>query len=206
MSVLKEIENLIKSKVKGQLLFISDFTSIGDYDTVRKSLQRLIEKKLIIRLSKGIYYYPKTDNVLGTLYPSTEQIGKAIAKRDKARIIPTGSYALYMLGLSAQVPMNIVYLTDGSARRIRIGNQSIVFKKTSPKNLSSEHPLSNLIIQGLKAKGKDSITENEIKKIKDIIIKSGGIEKIRIDMNNAPVWIQKINSQIIASIENEKLA
>ncbi len=206
MSVLKEIENLIKSKVKGQLLFISDFTSIGDYDTVRKSLQRLIEKKLIIRLSKGIYYYPKTDNVLGTLYPSAEQIGKAIAKRDKARIIPTGSYALYMLGLSTQVPMNIVYLTDGSARKIRIGNQSIVFKKTSPKNLSSEHQLSNLIIQGLKAKGKDNITENEIKKIKDIIIKSGGIEKIRMDMNNAPVWIQKINSQIISNIENEKLA
>lgn len=206
MSVLKEIKLKITSKDKGQLLFISDFADIGDYDTVRKSLQRLTGKNLIIRLSKGIYYYPKTDNTLGVIYPSAEQIGKAIAKRDKARIIPTGSYALYMLGLSNQVPMNIVYLTDGSARKIRINNQTILFKKTSPKNLSSKHPLSILIIQGLKEKGKDHITKNDLKKIKDIIIKSGEIEKIRTDMRNAPVWIQKINAHILASIENEKLA
>lgn len=197
MSVLNKIKNIISSKDKGQLLFISDFADIGDYDTVRKSLQRLACKSLIIRLSKGVYYYPKTDKTLGVIYPSAEQIGKAIAKRDKARIIPTGSYALYMLGLSNQVPMNIVYLTDGSARKIKINNQTILFKKTSPKNLSSEHPLSILIIQGLKEKGKDHITKNDLKKLKEIIVRSGEIEKIRTDMRIAPIWIQKTMAQIL---------
>ena len=111
-----------------------------------------------------------------------------------------------MLGLSNQVPMNIVYLTDGSARKIKINHQIILFKKTSPKNLSSKHTLSILIIQGLKEKGKDHITKTDLKKIKDIIVKAGEIEKIKADMKNAPVWIQKMIAQILARIENEKLA
>jgi hypothetical protein len=157
---------------------------------------------LIIRLSKGIYYQPRTDDILGVLYPTAEEVGKAIAKRDKARIIPTGAYALNILGLSKQVPMNIVYLTDGSARKIEIGNQNVVFKKTSPKNLSSESELSSLIIQGLKAKGKENITREDIFKIKEIIRKSNDFDKIKSDIRNAAVWIQKIVSQILTSIEN----
>jgi hypothetical protein len=65
------------------------------------------------------------------MLPTTEQIAEAIAKRDKARIIPTGAYALHMLGLSTQIPMNVVYLTDSSARKVKVGKQTIVFKKTS---------------------------------------------------------------------------
>ncbi len=192
MSVIKEIESKIKSGRKGEILFISDFVKNGDYEIVKKSLQRLIQQDFIIRLSKGIYLYPKTDKILGVLLPSVEQIAKAIAKRDKARIIPTGAYALYRLGLSTQVPMNIVYLTDGSPRKISVGHHHIVFKKTSPKNLDARHPLSHTIIQGLKALGKENITERELEKIHEIIEKSGGAESIERDLQNAPVWIQQI--------------
>jgi len=206
MSVLKKIKQEIKSKDKGLLLFISDFSDISDYDNVRKSLQRLTQKELIIRLSKGIYYYPKHDEILGIIYPTAEQIAKAIAKRDKARIIPTGLYALYLLGFSTQIPMNVVYLTDASARKIKVGNQTIIFKKTSPKNLTVNQKLSNLIIQGLKAIGEKNLTENEIAKIKEIVAKSGELEKLKENKKYAPIWIQKIILQIIKELDNEKLA
>lgn len=206
MSVLKKIEQEIRSENKGILLFISDFSDISDYDTVRKSLQRLTEKGLIIRLSKGIYYYPKHDEILGIIYPAAEQIAKAIAKRDKARIIPTGLYALFLLGLSTQIPMNVVYLTDGSARKIKVGNQTIIFKKTSPKNLAVNQKLSNLVIQGLKTIGEKNLTENEIAKIKEIVAKSGELEKLKENIRYAPIWIQKIILQIVKELDNEKLA
>lgn len=206
MSVLKEIKTNILQGEKGKLLFISDFLHLGEYEAVRKSLQRLVQKHLIIRLSKGIYYYPKTDAMLGVLYPTAIELGKAIAKRDKARIIPAGAYALHMLGLSTQVPTNIVFLSDGSARKIRIGNQTVIFKKTNPKSLKSESELSNLIIQGLKAKGKGKITNNDIQRIKEIIKKSGEIDKLKNNIKNAPVWIQKIITQILKNLKNEKLA
>lgn len=203
MSVLKKIENILEKKKPGEILFILDFLEISDYDTVRKSLQRLTEKGLLIRLSKGIYYYPKHDELLGLVYPSAEQIGNAIAKRDKARIIPTGSYAMYRLGLTTQVPINVVYLTDGSARKIQIGKQAIVLKKTSPKNLSAKNQLSNLIIQGLRAIGKENVTQSHILKIKKTISDSKGVNDLHNDILYAPVWIQKIVLEILKGIENE---
>lgn len=203
MTVSNKIEAVIKQTEKGKLVFISDFSEFGNYDTVRKSLQRLVSKGLITRISKGIYYIPKKDKILGVLYPTAEEIGKAIAKRDKARIIPTGAYAQHLLGLSTQIPMNVVYLTDGSARKIKIGNQTIVFKKTSPKNLSFESQLSSLLIQALKSKKEINLTETDKRRLKEIISKSNELEKIKKDIRIAPVWIRKIVLQILSEITNE---
>ena len=192
MLISKQIEKRIKSLQKGTILFISDLTDEFDYDTARKVLQRLQSKNILIRLSRGIYYIPKLDEVLGILKPSTEQIAEAIAKRDKARILPTGSYALYKLGLTTQIPMNIVYLTDGSARKIQIGKQKIIFKKTSPKNLAVEHRLTALIIQSMKSLGKENIGNTELDAVAKIINEADAYEKIKGNIRFSPVWIQKI--------------
>ncbi len=182
----------IKKKVdKGDIFFIADFTELGNYESVRKSLQRLTKDNSIKRIAKGIYFLPKKHKLLGVIYPHAEQIAKAIAKRDKARIIATGSTALNLLGLSTQIPMKVVFLTDGSARNIKAGNQTIQFKKTNPKNLSIEHRLTNLIIQALKAIGEKNVQQEQIDKIQTIIDQSGERELIYQNLKNAPVWIQK---------------
>lgn len=182
----------IKKKVdKGDIFFIADFTELGNYEAVRKSLQRLTKDDSIKRIAKGIYFLPKKHERLGIIYPHAEQIAKAIAKRDKARIIATGSTALNLLGLSTQIPMKVVFLTDGSARNIKAGNQTIQFKKTNPKNLSIEHRLTNLIIQALKAIGEKNVTQEQADKIQTIIAESNERELIYQNLKNAPVWIQK---------------
>jgi predicted transcriptional regulator of viral defense system len=199
--VSKEIKNIINQSKPGKLFFVSDFLEYGHYDAVRKTLQRLVTKGILIRISKGIYYYPKIDKVLGIIYPTPNEIAKSIAKRDKARIISTGAYAQHLLGLSTQVPLNVVYLTDGSARKIKIGNQTIVFKKTSPKNLYFESELSSLIIQSLKSLKESNVNETVKQKITDIIKQSGEEEKIKKDIRNAPVWIQKIILELLKNIK-----
>lgn len=186
---MKDIENKFK---KGDIFFISDFTDLGTYEAVRKSLQRLTTEGKIKRIAKGIYFLPKKHERLGILYPHAEEIAKAIAKRDKARIIPTGSTALNILGLSTQIPLKAIFLTDGSAREIEIGNQTIQFKKTNTKNLSIEHRLTNLIIQALKAIGEKKLTQGQINKIQKVINESGEQDIIYQYLKNAPVWIQKL--------------
>ncbi len=203
MTVSKKIENIVSKSKQGKLFFVSDFLESGNYDAVRKTLQRLVKKGVLIRISKGIYFYPKIDEALGILYPTAEEIAKSIAKRDKAKIIPTGAYALHLLGLSTQIPMNIVYLTDGSTRKIKIGNQTIIFKKTSPKNLYFESKLSSLIIQSLKSLKEDNVNKTVKQKIFDIIKQSGEENKIKKDIKNAPIWIQKIMLEILSKLPNE---
>ncbi len=147
---------------KGSIVFISDFSDIGTDTAVRQALQRLSREEFVIRLSKGIYYYPKIDKLLGMIKPSADQLAEAIRTRDQARIIPTGSYAQYRLGLTTQIPMNVVYLTDGSPRKVQVGNQKITFKKTSPKNLSVEHSLTSLIIQSLREFGEGNVEKEHL--------------------------------------------
>jgi len=181
----------LKKIQKGTILFVDDFLDLGTPESVKKALFRMEEKKILIRLAHGIYLYPKKDKDLGVLYPSTEEIAFAIAKRDRAKIIPTGVQALNKLGLSTQVPLNIVFLTDGSARSIKIGKRTITFKKTSPKSLLAKGEISGLAIQALKTLGQHKVEEGISAKISSTLKKEKK-ENILHDAKLAPAWINKI--------------
>jgi predicted transcriptional regulator of viral defense system len=161
---------------------------------VNKAMERLTESGLLIRLAQGIYLYPPIDTRLGlgVLYPTVETIAREIAKRDKARIVPTGVYALNVLGLSTQIPMNVVFLTDGAARKIKIGNgQGIVFKRTVAKNLSYKNAVLMLVVAALKEIGEDNVTNDQLEKIMELISKEKR-DDIIADLQLAPAWIKKL--------------
>ena len=192
----------IKKAKRGTLFFTEDFLSFGSAKAVAKVLERLAYKEMVSRVARGIYARLETDPVFGTLKPSTEAIAQAIAKRDKARIVPSGSLALNALGLSTQIPMNAVYLTDGAARKIDLGKRKIIFKKTSPKNLSAIGKISSLAIQAAKEIGKDHISENE----KQIIInhlKNEDPYRLEHDIKLAPEWIRIIMRQALNTNTNK---
>lgn len=191
----------IKKAKRGSLFFTEDFLSFGSAKTVAKALERMVEKEEVFRVARGIYARLEKDPILGLIKPSTEAIAQAIAKRDKARIVPTGILALNALGLSTQVPMNVVYLTDGAKRKIDLGKRKILFKNTAPKNLSAIGKISSLVIQALKEIGKDNCTENEIQ----IILKQLAKEepyRLEHDIRLAPEWIRVIMRQAINTSKN----
>jgi uncharacterized protein (UPF0261 family) len=147
---------------RGTLYFTDDFLTYGTAKAVSKALERLAASGEIVRVARGIYARLEKDPILGAVRPGTEAIAEAIRRRDKAKIIPTGAMAMNALGLSTQVPVNVVYLTDGTARTINLGRRKIVFKKTSPKNLATIGKISGLVIQALKEIGKDKVIDGEI--------------------------------------------
>lgn len=118
------------------------------------ALSRLSKEGCIERASKGVYFAPKSDPLLGALHPSLEEIAKAIADKEQIKIRPTGAYALNKLGLSTQVPMKVVYLTNGHPRKFKMGKGSITFRQTTPKVMSVENDLIFLAIQALQELGK----------------------------------------------------
>jgi len=181
----------IRSHKSQRLFFVENFVDVADYKTVSKALERLVDDKVLIRVATGIYARYKEDPMFGIILPTTEQIAEAIAKRDKARIIPTGMYALNALGLSTQIPLNVVYLTDGTARKIKAAHRTIQFKKTSPRNLAARGRISSLVIQALKAIGKDKVTEEEKRKILKLLKEENGTT-LEHDIRLAPEWIRKI--------------
>lgn len=191
MSIESQIVAQIESMPKGVLILPVDFQELGSSEAVRISLFRLEKTGFIARVAQGIYVRPKESKLIGKLTPSAEEVAEAIAKRDKIRTVPSGSYALNALGLSTQVPMNIVLLTDGSAREIKVGKRSIKFKKTTPKNLMAKGKISRLVIQALKEIGNGKLSVDEEKKILDLLRKEDE-KDLKHDIAIAPEWIQKV--------------
>lgn len=190
----KRIVNNIKKCGRGSIFFPNSFVAYGDIKSVSKSLERLTNDAVIIRLANGIYLYPKIDKELGlgVLYPSVEEVALQVAKRDKAHIAPTGAYAMNLLGLSTQVPMNVVFLTDGSPRKIRLGNNRIItFKHTVPKNLAFVNKTAQLATFALKEIGQSNVNEEHLKALKQVFA-SINEKSIEADYKLMPAWIRKI--------------
>lgn len=186
--VQKEIEKRIARSKKGHLFFLPDFRGLGSDVAIRKALSRVAKEGKIKRIAHGIYLIPFIDPVLGELLPSMEKIAESVAKKDRVRIKPGGAFALHKLGLTTQVPMKLVFLTDGPQRLIKIEKTTIRFKPTTPKKLSMVGELSSLIIQALEELGTENLDEDIKKKIKKLLHKEDH-KKLMNDIKLAPARI-----------------
>lgn len=190
-SIHEKIKETVLKTKRGVLLFPEDFNTFGSSEAVRLALHRLEKQGIITRIAQGIYFRPIISDYIGEVLPSAEEVALGIAKRDRIKIVPTGVYALNALGLSTQVPLNLVYLTDGTPRIIKIGKRTIKFKKTTPKNLLAKGEISSLVIQALREIGLDQITADEEKKIIELLKKETP-DNLLNDIHLAPIWIKKI--------------
>jgi hypothetical protein len=190
-SIVNKVYNKISQSKKGTLFFVDSFLDIGNTKSINKALERLVLSGKLHRIATGVYVRPIKDKIIGVVLPGIEEIAKAIAKRDRASIIPTGSYAMYKLGLTSQVPLNVVFYTDTSARKIKIGDQMIVFKKASSRNLAATGEISKLAIQALKTIGKDHVTNEDLTKIR-LALKNEKPEHLKHDLQLAPEWIRRL--------------
>lgn len=191
---MKSSKNKIETKVfkssLGEIFFAEDFYQYGSPGNIRLTLFRLENEGVLERLAQGIYLKPKRDPLLGTIYPGIEEIAKQIAQRDMARIAPTGVFALYLLGLTTQIPLKTVYLTDGSQREIKIGNRTIQLKKTVPRSFAIKDELLHLIVQAFKEIGEKKVTDEFLKMIQPPISQLNE-QVLQTQLKYAPVWIQK---------------
>jgi hypothetical protein len=190
-SIETKVKNRIYGNGRGWCFTPKNFIDLGDEKAIYSALMRLEQKDVIRKLGHGIYDYPKKHKKLGLIAPSVEAIAKAIAKRDKVRIQPSGAYATNMLGLDEQVPAKYVFLTEGSAKKIKIGKLEIIFKNTTPKNMASAGTYAGLVIQAFRHITKRKITNKMISKVKFQLTKERKKE-FKKYLQYAPVWISKI--------------
>jgi hypothetical protein len=187
-STHQDIAKIIEQTEPGKIFFPTDFRGTGSEAAIKMSLSRLVKEGKIERLAQGIYLHAKIHPVIGKLQPSLDEIAEAIAEKEHIRIQPSGAYALNKLGLSDQVPTRLVYITDGQAKQIRIGEGSIKFKPTSPKKFGMIGKISGLVIQGLEEIGPKQITPIMKDKIA-ALLKKEDPKKLGHDIKLAPAWI-----------------
>lgn len=194
---MSEITKRIENMHEGQILFISDFLDLnGNEKVVSRALSAEEKKGNIVRLAKGMYLRPKSTR-FGIVYPSVDEMVKAIAHRDKSKVQPCGMTALNMLGLSTQVPTKYTYLTSGSSRKLKLGDRLIELKRSVPKNFVFKTTLGALLMQALKSLGEKNISKQEIVQISKLIDNEKRMEHFKLDILLMPIWMRKLITNII---------
>ncbi len=199
------IERLISKEKAGELVFISDFAGSGTDAAIRKSLSRLAQKGKLRRIAQGIYYIPKTDPLLGELYPSAEEVARKVAEKERVHIHPTGIYAMNKLGLSTQVPMKLVYLTDGVQRLLTIGKVKVKFKATTRKKLSLKGEISRLVILALEEMDTTQIDFASEKKLRELL-RNEDPKKLKHDLSLATGKVHDYIVKLLKTTTNDGMA
>lgn len=190
-STYSQILSRIYGHGRGWVFTPNHFKDLGSRNAIASALKRYKQSGLIRQLARGLYDYPKSDPELGTLQPSTDDIAKALAGRDAARLQPTGAYAANLLGLSTQVPMKITYLTDGLSRTVQIDKRQITLKRTTPRNMATAGKVNGLVIQALRHLGQDHVDRQVIAQL-DRVLDAQAKSQLMKDIRYAPAWIADI--------------
>jgi hypothetical protein len=168
---MQTIENKIVSRIygrgRGWAFSANDFSADFGRSTVDWVFYNLVASGTIRRVYRGMYDYPKYSELLRQqLSPDFDQVAQAFARKFNWRIQPSGDVALNLLGLSTQVPGRLVYLSDGPNRQYQVGESgnlsghfTLEFKKSALKDVGFKYRESGLLVQALKALGKERIDD-----------------------------------------------
>ena len=201
--IMKKYSQTVHTKVveriyglgRGSVFTPIKFQDLGSPKAIHHALSRHTRAGTIRKLARGLYDYPRVHSKLGVLAPSSDAIAAAIKGRDAVRIQPSGAYAANLLGLSEQVPMRIVFLTDGPARTVKVGKQQILLKPTTPRNMAMAGRVSGLVTQALRHLGENHVDDRTV----DVLRRRFNAEEkkqLLKDIRYPPAWIADVFRQV----------
>jgi hypothetical protein len=195
-SISDKVLSRIQRKPHRRAFSGKDFLDLASRASVDKALSTLAQAGRIRRVSRGIYDCPRVSEELGgELSPDYDQVAQAIARSNGIRIEASGAWAANLLGLSTQVPAKIVYLTNGTSRRFRVGNQVIAFERVGARQLRAKPGTSSLVVQALHHMGRDRVDEGVIEHLRRRLGPSERKSLLR-DARYIPDWVFEVIKRI----------
>jgi hypothetical protein len=181
---------------EGKAFSAKDFLDIASRGTIDMALTSLTRRGTIRRVRRGLYDMPKVNYALGgELIPDIDEAARAIARRQRWKIVPEGAWAANLLGLSTQVPAKIIYLTDGPNNEVPIGRRSIHFKHARPKVMAGLEGKFALVVQALRHLGKEGVGPREIETLR-AALSPAEKRKLVKDTRFGVDWIYEVAKRI----------
>ena len=166
--ITDKILKKINAKKRGWVFCIKDFHDLGSRNAVDKALSRMADDNQakagnkIIRIVRGIYYYPIIQDGIGIIPPNLDDIANAIARNSGIAIYPSGALCANMLGLSNQVPSQNIYWTHGKSMAKQIGKNTIIFKHIRINPIPNIPSIVMVVLNALNYLGKNKIDDDAV--------------------------------------------
>lgn len=187
-SLPQKIKRRIQSKGRGWVFSPKDFLDLGSRRAVDTALSRMASDGTLRRLRHGLYDYPKVNRLLGTISPSPDDIAGALARKTGHDVYPTGADAANMLGLSTQVPAQLIYLTTGPSKSCTVGKQTVTLKHSSLSRLLDLPKQVRLTVQAMLHLGKYGVDDDVIARLK-ASLNPKDKQKLISSINAVPGWL-----------------
>jgi len=192
----EKIKKRISEMNHGSAFVAKDFLDLTEYENIRKILNRLTDDGFIKKAIRGVYYNPHySEKLMEYELPSPHKVALAIARKFNWNIAPSGVTALNLLGLSTQVSAKWSYISDGAYNKFEMDNIIIEFKHRNNREITGMSYKTALVIQGIKALGKDSVDDATIMKIRTFLTE----EERQILLNESKqtmIWVYNIIRKI----------
>lgn len=172
-----------------------DFADLGDPRGIGMALTRLVRDAKIRRIARGLYDCPHPHPVLGQAGATADAVVAAVARGRHLRLLPSPQVAANQLGLSTQVPAQMIYQTDGAPAKVQLGNRQIVFRRNTGRNLALAGRTSGIVAQALRDIGQGKVTPDVIRHLRqrlDVTAK----KQLADDLTLVPAWMRPIFQQI----------
>lgn len=188
--ITDKILKKIKVKKRGWIFCAKDFCDLGSRNAVDKALSRMAndngakDDNKIIRIVRGIYYYPVIQDGIGIIPPNLDDIANAIARNYGITIYPSGASCANMLGLSNQVPSQNIYWTHGKSMTKQIGKNTIIFKHIKTNPVANIPSIVMIVLNALNYLGKNKIDD-------DVVIRCS-----RVLSDSDKKYLQKMSSKV----------
>jgi hypothetical protein len=189
----------IRRQGPGTVFTPADFVDLGPRNAVDLALSRNARAGAIRKLARGVYDLPRRDARLGDLSPSPDDVASALAGRDGARLQASGAHAANLLGLSDQVPVRLTFLTDGRSRRVQLGQQQIILKHTTPRQMATAGRISGTVIQALRWLGQNHVDDRVVVTLRRRL-SDADKRQLQQDLRYAPTWVANVMRRVAAPV------
>ena len=172
--ITDKILKKINAKKRGWVFCAKDFHDLGSRNAVDKALSRMADDSgakgnKIIRIVRGIYYYPIIQDGIGIILPNLDDIANAIARNSGIAIYPSGALCANMLGLSNQVPSQNIYWTHGKSMAKQIGKNTIIFKHIRINPIPNIPSIVMVVLNALNYLGKNKIDDAAVTRCSSVL-------------------------------------
>lgn len=201
-SIDDKIIRSIRARASAFVFSTKDFSGFGKGPALGQALARLVKVGTLRRVRQGLYDLPRSHPLIGQTAPDPTAMVQALMKDNGTAWQFTGAYAANLLGLSDQVPAQIVVQTAGVSRHVSLGNLTIVFRHAAPRNLLGAGRPAGLVVQALRHLrkiGLDGTTIDRLRHQLDAATKAD-LAALAPDL---PVWMKPLVHRIIASSDQK---
>lgn len=202
--ISKEIEKKINDANDGELFIMNDFSEYGNYETIKKNIQRLALRNKLQKVYEGIYMKPRFSKLSNSFSPcSPFDLANCIARKFGWEIVPTGDAALNYFGLSNQVPSKFCFVSTGPYKVCYYGPNVIVFKHTTTKRMANMPKKVQYLIQAISFYGKDRFDDHSKRTLSYNVDESTLDDAIKY-AKTVDKWIYDLIKELKGYKNNEK--